>query len=69
MVIGMAAMLSASIHPFHCLILICGLINDYTFIFAYPIRLFDFEIYSSNNFPLFCLFICNWKQIIVYAKK
>jgi CIC family chloride channel protein len=31
MVIGMAAMLSASIHaPFTALFLICGLINDYT---------------------------------------
>jgi CIC family chloride channel protein len=34
MVIGMAAMLSASIHaPFTALFLVCGIVNDYTLFF------------------------------------
>jgi hypothetical protein len=36
------------------------------FYFTISICLFDFEIYSSNNFPLFCLFI-GIIQIIVYG--
>ena len=67
MIIGMAAVLSASIHaPFTAIFLVCGLTNDYTLFIPILAVSLDFKIYGQNDLPFYSLhFSSQVLQIII----